>query len=852
MKRPVFWAVVWFALGEVLMIAVEGWMKLAFAFIVLAVTLGLVFGKYVKKSYCMILFLMFALGVLRVACEPKDLLGSKKEFEYQDFVCGTGTVTKIKNSNAVVSIEYTILENSASCLKGYSTQKYNILVYDMEQYKIGQRVEIKGTLNMFEPPDNPGCFDMSGYYKSKKILYYMFSPDIRLIDERYNVFAELLRNIQNNSVRQLNKLCGENEAALYSAILMGDKSGIQAECKKTFQMAGISHILAISALHISLVGGLIFKLLRKTGVNYFVSGFAACMIAVIYGYMTGFSVSTIRAVIMMIIYIISQMFGRPYDLPTSGTLALIIILIVNPFYMLDGGMVLSFAAILGVWMGNYLSKKIDKMKIFYKSEEKKINITGGGIFNKPQSRDLNKTESRKLNKKGRGILYRPECRLFKNVSLFKKLISSFIMSTSIQAVTFPILLYQYYEFQMYSILVNVVVVPLMTFVVVFGFAGLISSYASISLGRIIIFPGVVILKLYLLICDSLLKLPFSVVNTGRPHIISIVIYYVVILVMLFLTTQKAKEICSVILYKFLKLSVTRAKIHTIKICIFAFVVLSFVTYNVSVYYLKFDSVFISMSVGQGDAFVLRSRGKTVMVVDGGSTSENNVGEYVIMPVLKYNAMANIDYWFVSHTDEDHINGLLYILSLGKLSGINIKNIVISPRTAEDEMYYQLLEYARMADINILYMDAGDMISDGTFNITCCHPDRKYDSSDKNQLSMILSYVEDDGKILFTGDADETALDYMVDTHPSLLEQHYDYLKVPHHGSKNSISKSLYEKMEFDKAIVSVGEKNIYGHPHRETLEFLEKTGIKLYRTDECGAVEVLFKNKDEVITELGN
>lgn len=150
------------------------------------------------------------------------------------------------------------------------------------------------------------------------------------------------------------------------------------------------------------------------------------------------------------------------------------------------------------------------------------------------------------------------------------------------------------------------------------------------------------------------------------------------------------------------------------------------------------------------------------------------------------------------------------------------------------------------------MDAGDMISDGTFNITCCHPDRKYDSNDKNQLSMILSYVEDDGKILFTGDADETALDYMVDTHPSLLEQHYDYLKVPHHGSKNSISKSLYEKIEFDKAIVSVGEKNIYGHPHRETLEFLEKTGIKLYRTDECGAVEVLFKNKDEVITELGN
>lgn len=812
MKRPVFWAVVWFALGEVLMIAVEGWMKFAFAFIVITLTLGLVFGKYIKISYCMILILMFALGILRVACEPQDLPGYKKEFEYQDFVCGTGTVTKIKNSNAVVSIEYTMLENSASCLKGYSTEKYNILVYDMEQYKIGQRVEIKGTLNMFEPSDNPGCFDMSRYYKSKRILYYMFSPDIRLIDERYNVFAELLRNIQNNSVRQLNKLCGENEAALYSAILMGDKSGIQAECKKTFQMAGISHILAISALHISLVGGLIFKLLRKAGVNYYISGFASCMIAVLYGYMTGFSVSTIRAVIMMIIYIISQILGRTYDLPTSGTLALIIILIVNPFYMLDGGMLLSFAAILGVWMGNYLSKKIDKTKVF--------NIT--------------------------------KCHLFKKVSLFKKLISSFIMSASIQAVTFPILLYQYYEFQMYSILVNVVVVPLMTFVVIFGFAGLISSYVSISLGRILIFPGVVILKLYLLICDALLKLPFSVINTGRPYVVSIVVYYVVILVLLFLTTQKAKEICSVILYKFLKLSVTKAKINIVKICTFMFLFLSFVTYGVTVYCLKFNSVFIAMSVGQGDAFALRSTGRTVMVFDGGSTSENNIGEYVIMPVIKYNAMANIDYWFVSHTDEDHINGLLYILSLGRLSGINIKNIVISSHTPEDEMYHQLVEYAKMADVNILYMDAGDVISDGTFKITCCHPDRKYNSDDKNQLSMILSYVERDRKILFTGDADETALDYMVDTHLSLLEQQYDYLKVPHHGSKNSISKSLYEKIEFDKAIISVGENNRYGHPHRETLEFLEEIGMKLYRTDECGAIEVLFKNEAVVITEVGD
>jgi competence protein ComEC len=709
-----------------------------------------------------------------------------------------------------------------------------VIIYGADcEYKLGSSVSLTGDMYVFEKSENPGCFDMKRYYQSRGISFYMYDCDMEVLNGGYNHLKQALYEFKNACSKRLKMITDADTANIYRGILLGDKYDIDSSIKMSFQLVGIGHILAISGLHISMLAGLIYKLLKKTGLKNYAASPITISILVLYGMMTGFGVATIRAVVMMALMLTGELLGRDYDILTADGLALFIMLIENPYRIYDSGMWLSVVAVVGVYAGLKISK---------------LFMVALG------------QQTRKLKK-----------------LVLEKIISSIVVSLSINLATFPVMLLLYYQFCPYSVMVNLIIIPLMSVVVVCGIIGLvITGYVSmvtVALGSYAIYPGASLLRFYMKLCDMTMKLPGYVINTGKPDFVQVIVYYAVMFaVYILLFGRKVRKRA----LKTKKYSPGRGNI--LRACaVFALGV--GIIFGSCIYNDRERMIF--MSVGQGDAIAIRTGDGVNICVDGGSTSKSETGRYIIAPCLKSQRMARVDYWFVSHTDEDHISGLTEMISLGKLSGVQIRNIVFSKYVVQDDNYEELCELAEEAGVNIIYMDYLDILGTDEFKLTCYHPEEADSSDDKNAASLVLCYESDLVTLWLTGDVGADGMDDIAeelqgeDTGCAENEQtendveekadgtkgynvvtvneneHITILKMPHHGSKYSISEEFYAGISPDVAVISCGRNNLYGHPHTETMETLDEYGIPSLITWQSGAVVVETRKGSVSVTGYG-
>ena len=668
---------------------------------------------------------------------------------------------------------------------------WHVKIDEYEGYKYGDIVKVKGKIKSFSHNSNPGCFDFKKYYKAKNVFFRLDKSSIDLVSEsdsfKYR-YLDFLFNVKSLSKDKLYKITDEKTAGIYSGILLGDRKAVDELTRLDYQNNGIAHILAISGLHISLIFGLIYKFLRKFRVNRYVAGGLGFLLLFSYALMTGFSMSTLRALCMIMLSLIAIYTGETYDMPVALSAAALIILLYNPFKLFDSSVILSVTAIAGVCVGRYILKHLN---YFYYINTWK-----------------------------------------------KRFFASVIMSFSVNLVMFPVVIYIYHEVTPYSVILNLLVIPLMTVVFVAGIFGVITAYFSIGTASFFIKPGEWILKLYDVLCSAFYRLPFGRVNIGRIYIYQIVIYYVMLVLLLALLNKRLMEDVRAQIYKKFHMWFSFKKWRLL--CgVYVLVVFLFFGGSLCYTYMLSQGELVAfIDVGQGDGILLRSESGVNMVIDGGSTSEDELGRYVMLPVIKYYGMAHIDYWFISHTDKDHISGLLYILELGERSGIRIDNLVFSYAMEDEDAFAKLLTLAVKNEINVMFMETGDYVTDDSFELVCAHPDRAYETDDINDASLCLSYISDDCSVLFTGDMGDDALSYMLLNEQDYLLDHYDILKVPHHGSRNSINWDFYNMIDFEEAVISCGENNSYGHPHEEVLEILDKLGVEIQRTDKEGGVVV--------------
>lgn len=792
-KRPVFWILLAFVLGEV--IAVFD-LNIAVPCIVLAI---IVIRKIIIKAYedmgaFVVFFFTLITGFMLMSNEitTRNHIYDLKE----NTVIVQGKIYKIENTafGTNIYLKGVEVENGE---KSVSVKRIFVNTEKIPNVKIGNIIKVRGKLRQFEEAANKGNFDSRKYYLSLGFYGKIEAGTIEVINSDYSGIRQGLYELRMEIIERLEKLCSDNNGifsiinnknGIIGAIILGDKTDLDSDIKELYSVSGIAHILAISGLHISFIGMAIYRLLRRR-FRFLFSAAVSIPVVLSFGIMSGFGISTIRAIIMFILKIIGEVLGRKYDAITAISLAGLVLLVQNPFVVCNSGFQMSFGAIIAIVLILPIVEEI-------------------------------------LNRDNKII----------------KVISA---NFTISLVMNPILAWNYYELPTFSFLLNIVVVPLMSVVIVSSIVGIFCSCIMFGFGKVVIFPGCGILELYTFLCNIINKSSVASIVVGQPKVTIIIVYYAILLVVLFglknirtkyTRAEKERNIIKketgLVLEKKAKKE-RRIKGQNVKLrlaCIVGFLLL-----NCLIYYIPNPGFYITfIDVGQGDGILIHGDNGTKVMVDGGSTSEKQVAKNCIVPYLKAEGIGTIDYSIITHTDKDHISGIMEILENNNSNRIRIKNLVMPDINMKDDTYNELIEKAKLKKINVLYIKKGAALSLGKTKIKCIYPETTTTASDKNDYCTVLSVKNKTSKILLTGDISKEIEEKIKDD----IEENYTVLKVAHHGSNYSSSEKFLKKVNPKYSIISVGKNNSYGHPGNETMERLRKQGGVIYRTDEKGGITI--------------
>ena len=229
-----------------------------------------------------------------------------------------------------------------------------------------------------------------------------------------------------------------------------------------------------------------------------------------------------------------------------------------------------------------------------------------------------------------------------------------------------------------------------------------------------------------------------------------------------------------------------------------------------------------IDVGQGDAILLRCRGQAMMVDFG----DNSKGTY-LQNYLKKQGINSLEYAVGTHPDEDHIGGMDVILYK-----FSVKHVLMPDITNDTATYRDVVDTCKGKGYKIEHPTAGSSFALGAAKVIVLAPvNSKYDNL--NAYSIVLKVVIGKDAFLLTGDATEKSESEMITTGRNLSA---DVLKVGHHGSYSSTSDEFLKKVSPKFAVISCGEGNSYGHPHKVVMDRLKKSGIKILRTDKQGTI----------------
>lgn len=689
---------------------------------------------------------------------------------------------QLKNNQYIYELtDCFVKEQKGTHLYHFSMQEpvscNGILAYsDSDLVSIGEIVILNGTAELWKTAVNQGNFDAQAFYLARKTDFALKNATLlekhgRKSAWREGLFALKLRLKEVYGAAMEPLACG-----VMTTMVTGDKTLLDEETKRLYQTAGLSHIMAISGLHISIIGMTLYRFLRNRGCTFRTAGMIAGICLYGYGTMAGMGTSIERSAGMFGLLLLAQAAGRSYDSLNALGLMGLILLWRNPYLLWDAGFQFSFAAILGiVWLGGCIS--------------------------------------------------------FADVS-HRKQKETLFASTAVQLATLPLVTWYYYEIPLYALPVNLLVLPLMGVTLSCGVAGGALGLVWLRGASFVLCFSEKLLALVRWLCAGAAALPQSMVIVGRPKLWQVFCYYAGLVGVTFL------------IYRQKTAGIAPARQVRRLLCVSAALLFVLLFRLPKTFELSF------LDVGQGDGIYLHSENGCDMFVDGGSTSEKQVGTYRMLPFLKYKGVKSIDVWFVSHTDEDHISGLRELLE----AGYAIDTLVFAETILQDEAYEVLAKLAEKNKTELLYVKAGDTLYLGDARISMLFPAGTNDESlalaeDKNANSLVFSYEENGFCGLFTGDTGAEQERAILKEREQLAADGktengrigVDVYKAAHHGSKYSNSSELLERISPTISVISCAEKNRYGHPHEEAVARMKESGSEVFCTMDAGQITIKIR-----------
>ena len=693
-----------------------------------------------------------------------------------------------KTTRTVIYLKKAILIRSGST-KNYPIR--NIKCTGKEEkinsLREGMHVRLEGMLVLPELPRNPGQFNRRIYESGKKIDFYLENPTVLEVKEQRSGVREVVEIWKTEMMNRCEKIYPDEEAGILEAMLFGEKSELSGDIKELYQAAGISHVLVISGLHISLLALAVAGILRRLGFPMPVWVILSVGVLAGYGILIGQPTTAVRALLMFFVLQGARLLGRSYDLLSALAFAGILMLLDNPDLILDGGCRLSFCAVIGV--GWYVS---EKNKIF---------------------RSIGEKEKRKnRGKGGKG-------------SSAGAILENIRAGWYLWLFTLLVMLDTFYQVSVVGLLWNLVAIPLLPVIIASGGLGVVLAGWNIFLGSLAGSPAYGMLQLYQEIGNISEKLPVGMWTPGQPSKPVIAGYYLVIFLLVLVEKQLIKrekrwkifpgmELCSMLLLLLLMAHPWQQREK--------------ITF---------------LDVGQGDASLLQSGGQTLLL-DGGSTSQKNVGTYVILPYIKQQGISCLEAVVLTHTDQDHINGVIEVLEEGKKGWLTVKNLMYPYWMEGTKQGKQLKKLAEEAGASCRKIRAGDRLTIGKAEAVVLYPKEQEKIAEPNAGSLVLFWKWEGARAMFTGDLPEEKERELLQNLPAC-----EILQVGHHGSATSTCREFLEQVQPSLAVISCAMKNRYGHPSPDTVDRLKKTGCEIRYTMKSGAITIRKRGREILVTE---
>ena len=658
--------------------------------------------------------------------------------------------------------------------------------------KAGSYVRVFGEVSPFLQATNPGEFDAAAYYRRKDCLFALRKTKITAQTKTYGRLEEFLSQLRYESEVLFRKLLGEKNGATASAMVLGRKKGMDSEVKALYQGAGISHLLAISGLHLSLIGAGLFGLLKKVRLPVALSAGISTWILIVYAQLTGMGISTRRALVMFLLFLAAGLLKRTPDLPTSLAVATLLLLVPRPQRILDAGFQLSFSAVLGI------AVMIPVLQDGWEDAAPSLRVTDGVAGWNIARTAIVRT-----------------CRLLRK---------NILAGLGITMTMLPFLLIHFYEWSPWSVLLNLAVIPLMGILLpcLMGLqlvARLTAFTHCLELPQHLLCTAIeAIFSCYEQLCRFTTALPGSILHTGYPTWQTLTAYTIG-LIALAVSGKKLRP--------HLRLAAA--------VCLMGIFLIR----------LPGELNVTMLDVGQGECVGIETREHHVYLVDAGSTSKKKTGQYQIIPWLKYIGTRSVEGIFITHWDEDHISAVGELLEWSKSSRVKIRRIFLPDVALKDEVLETLLQQIEEANVSVEYLSAGERMTDGALQISCLHPYAKKVPEDRNDASLVLRLSQGDFQMLLTGDLEKSGEDWLMEQARPATQNplRCTILDAGHHGASNATGEALLDLAQPGVVLISCGKNNRYGHPAPETLQRLEERGIRWYSTAEVGAIQVQVGKK---------
>ncbi len=753
-----------------------------FLFIIFFISLVLLKKGKNDITLSLALIIPLILGIIRF--EIKESNKNDNIFN-SNYIKKATIYGKIKDVNLLTdnSLNIKIITDSIKYLNRKNINRINLLVKvrldstfnrlkAYEYFKVNFLVKFNGKI--LSPPAHRvfGDINYKKYLKTEDIYYVAYTKydSTFIIKKNYNLtFNYIITELRHFLDVKLSKVLNYESYSLLRGIILGDRGAIDEIEKDNYSKSGVAHVLAVSGLHVGLIIFLLNILLLR--VNIELRYLLIIIFILLYCLITGNSPSVVRATIMGIIYLLSKYYNRDYAAINSLFLTLLIILIYNPFQIYSIGLQLSFISVLTIIIVS------DKVK--QRINELKVNIK------------------------------------------LKNFLTLWIITIACQITTLPILLFYFNRFSIIAIFSNLIVIPLISFILFLGIINLVTAILSLKMGLIIAVVVQFLVKVNNTIVNLFANLKFSYVEYYGITIKEIIVFYFLIFLLLNFTKNK--------LIKYITFSV-----------IFLF---GYFIYVNNVKYENGKMTVIIIDVGQGDSFlIITDNGKSILIDAGNKNIFYDAAKSAIIPTLKYYGIKQIDYVFISHIDADHYLGFSTLIK-----NFNVKKLFKPKKDLLDEKEKKFEIFLAKNNINYEYPNNSTMQIDNVKLYIL--NDANFSAKNGNEKSLVIKLCYGKFSFLFMGDANKKMEKFYTERYGEFLQS--EVLKAGHHGSNSSSDSVFLSFVKPKYSVISCGVFNPYGLPSEKVINRLNKIS-KVLRTDELGTIIFTTDGEKLIIKDLNN